>query len=1011
MSGRPISANLMFRMENRMNGLRVWAALIFLLAGFPALSSANSEWFTRVWQIDDGLLDNDINGIVQGPDEYLWLVTPVGLMRFDGINFSSFPTEKLAGRSASHIRMMLCSRAGVLWMAFDGGQVIGLNPDFSVESLDNKTLPARAPIALANDEDGALWLGYTNAIYVVRGGQITKLGAKDGVPSGIVHSLASDGVGNIWLAKGSQICNFRNGNFHQTANVEGVECLTATHTNAIWLVADAHLFSCDINGKLEDCGAFQDHSNTRAAELLEDRSGSVWIGTAGNGLFQYNQSHYERMETSHSSIQSLMEDHEGNIWVGTGGGGLDRITPCGLRLEAPEKNQIQSQIQSICQDANSVFWGATQNGTLVSRIGSTWKPVWTNASFAGTVACVAADRSAVWVGTRSGKLLRIVDTNHISWETNIAHGPIRGLMVTSKGNLWIVGSDVLQRLHDAQVENIRLPRQVQRVFAMAEDSTGNIWISANGTLMRFDGTKLLNETSRLNTSGSPICCLFGTEDGSVWIGSRGGGLMRLKNGQIGQMGLSQGLVNNYISQIIADGHGWLWFGSKHGIFKLRQSEVERAMENPNTCLRPIIYGKNVGLISQEAVFSIASPFVLPRAILSHDGRVWMLMHTGVVVADPEILSESTALPPILLTQVAMDGQTIASHDGRAGTKIAANRKTSNGQLKIPPSHRHLEFDFTAFHFRDPENLRFRYLLAGYDSDWIDAGAERSAAYSRLTAGNYQFRVEASVGDGPWSDPPTALDFDIVPFFWQTWWFRFGVVLIFTLSLVAIVRYVSYRRLRSKLRAAEQQAALERERGRIARDIHDDLGNRLTEIQLLTGLAQRNRDIPNNAVIHINEISSAARQATDALDEIVWAINPRNDTLPHLINYLGQFTADYMRTAGIRCRVDLPENPPAKSVSAEVRHNIFLAIKESLNNIVRHASATEVSLLILVADNSLSIIIEDDGRGFSDEVKNSGADGLENMRLRITEIRGQFQIKSRPGAGTCISFNGLWLSEK
>jgi signal transduction histidine kinase len=322
----------------------------------------------------------------------------------------------------------------------------------------------------------------------------------------------------------------------------------------------------------------------------------------------------------------------------------------------------------------------------------------------------------------------------------------------------------------------------------------------------------------------------------------------------------------------------------------------------------------------------------------------------------------------------------------------------------------LEFDFTAFHFSAPENIHFRYQLTGFDTNWIDAMG-RDATYSRLTAGEYQFRVEASVGDGPWSNAPATLDFIVIPFFWQTWWFRIGVVLLFTLSLVAIVRYVSYRRLSSKLRNIEEQAAVERERGRIARDIHDDLGNRLTEIQLLTGLAQRNREIPKNAAAHIHEISSAARQATDALDEIVWAINPRNDTLPHLINYLGQFATDYLRTAGIHCRVDLPENPPTKPVSAEVRHNLFLAIKESLNNIVRHANATEVLMRILATDKSLSVVVEDNGRGFNGEAKSSGADGLENMRQRITEIGGQFEIESKPGAGTSISFKGRWLAEE
>jgi ligand-binding sensor domain-containing protein len=285
LSAGSIRAILVFPMANRPNYLLVLPAVFLLLTGFPALSSTNSGWFTRVWQIDDGLLDNDINGILQGPDEYLWLVTPVGLMRFDGVKFSRFPTDVLTGPTATHIRMMSASRNGLLWMAFDGGRVIGLKADFSVYSLDNFLLPMRPPTALANDADGALWLGYPDVIYRVQNGQIIKLAPKEGVPAGPVRSLTTDGLGNIWLAKGNQIACFRNGTFNPVASVDVVQCMAPTHTNAVWLVANAHLFSCDVDGKLLDCGAFQDPANARTAALLEDHNGSVWIGTDGNGLF------------------------------------------------------------------------------------------------------------------------------------------------------------------------------------------------------------------------------------------------------------------------------------------------------------------------------------------------------------------------------------------------------------------------------------------------------------------------------------------------------------------------------------------------------------------------------------------------------------------------------------------------------------------------------------------------------------------------------------------------------
>src|ERR1700722_3469125 len=145
-------------MASRLNHWRLWIGLILLLAGFPGWSLANSEWFTRVWKIDDGLLGNDINSVVQGPNNYLWLVTPEGVMQFDGLNFTPFTFEE---NTSLRVRKILYSRTGVLWMAYDSGKIIGINPDFSTILLDNNTLPTPSPIALADDVNGALWLGYS----------------------------------------------------------------------------------------------------------------------------------------------------------------------------------------------------------------------------------------------------------------------------------------------------------------------------------------------------------------------------------------------------------------------------------------------------------------------------------------------------------------------------------------------------------------------------------------------------------------------------------------------------------------------------------------------------------------------------------------------------------------------------------------------------------------------------------------------------------------------------------
>ena len=244
-------------------------------------------------------------------------------------------------------------------------------------------------------------------------------------------------------------------------------------------------------------------------------------------------------------------------------------------------------------------------------------------------------------------------------------------------------------------------------------------------------------------------------------------------------------------------------------------------------------------------------------------------------------------------------------------------------------------------------------------------------------------------------------------YWQAWWFRLAALVVFTLIIIALVRYVSFKRLRRQLAVLEQQAALQRERARIAKDIHDDLGASLTQIAFLGELAQQDCGEPDKAAERIGKISATARQAIKSLDEIVWAVNPRNDTLSHLIEYAGQFALDYLRLAGIRCRLDFPEQSPPRELSTDLRHNLFLAIKEALHNIIKHAQASEVWLRIHFSGDALDIAVEDNGRGFEHASEDALADGLRNMRQRMTDIGGQFDFESHAGAGTKIKLHLPW----
>ena len=291
---------------------------------------------------------------------------------------------------------------------------------------------------------------------------------------------------------------------------------------------------------------------------------------------------------------------------------------------------------------------------------------------------------------------------------------------------------------------------------------------------------------------------------------------------------------------------------------------------------------------------------------------------------------------------------------------------------------------------------------------MEAQGRRVAYYSHLPPGKFRFRVTASDGDGNWNETGPTLGLEVLPYFWQTWWFLVlaGISVLGTLG--GVVRYVEIRKMRFQVERAEREGAIERERARIAKDIHDDLGASLTEITLLSELAQGGEGPPEEIQTDMRKIAARTRHLTRALDATVWAVNPRNDTLESLVTYTCSHAEDYLKPAGIRCRLEVPERLPGQVLTAAVRHNVFLIVKEALHNVVKHAEATEVSLRIVIKDGGMTLVIEDNGKGFEPDTQGvkvgterRHGSGLANMKTRAEENGGKFELRSDPHGGTRI----------
>jgi signal transduction histidine kinase len=596
-------------------------------------------------------------------------------------------------------------------------------------------------------------------------------------------------------------------------------------------------------------------------------------------------------------------------------------------------------------------------------------------------------------------------------ENEFTNTYIRSLFGSASGDLWIT-TDMPQqilRLREGFLKVFDVP-DARMVRAIAEDIHSNVWMaSADGYLMRMGDGVAINETTNDLQRLLPIRSLHATPDGSVWIGYGGSGLGRLKDGKYSRITTAKGLNDDVISAIASDKKGGLWLMGAHGLFRVPLDQMNDIAEGRADHVRSIPYGRAEGVPNLQAYFDSC-----PDTSLGRDGRLRLAMRTGLAVIHTENLPDNTAPPPVRVDRFVVDGKTLALYNSgfplrKQETNGALELNGNTTGLLLAPDHKKVEIHFTGLSFSAPENMEFRYKLEHFDDGWNKGGDDRIANYSRLPAGDYTFRVIACNNSGVWNETGATVAFTVAPFVWQTWSFRIVSLVAFTLCVIAIVRYVSFRRLQRRLEIIEKEAAVERERIRIARDIHDDLGDRLTTMSMLSGLVLKgggNGTEPK----HLEQISATARQATDALDEIVWAINPTNDVLPNVVGYIAQFAVEFLRTANISCHVDVPDHPPVKPVRAEVRHNVFLAVKEALTNVARHSGATEVQLRIIVAEKSGTIVTEDNGKGFADAPTASGADGLRNMKHRMIEIGGQCSIESRPGNGTRVTFEFPWLGK-
>ncbi len=983
-----------------------WILVLSWLAIWPCfgqLDAASQPRFAvDVWGTDQGLPGMEVVALSQTRDGYLWAGTLYGLARFDGLRFTTYNEANTPGLKSSPIIKLFEDSHTNLWIATESAGIF-LVQNGRVQSVDLGRSRTGRLMTIAEDATGAVWL-YT------RDGQIARFrGGKVEVWAGATAASQNnrgtiiESEGLLWIGTDFTLTAWRPaaglkpGELPATVYppqfVGGLDALVASKRSGFWLLAGGRIQKWN-RDHLELFAGYPWRAPVGAA--CEDLDGNLIVGTVGEGIFWFNRSGAHVQLTSadgglsHNTILSLCMDRQGDLWAGTDGGGLNRLKPQVFEVLDSSRG---ATVESVCEAEGGTLW-VGYNGDRIDRWqdGALLQFTNTQGLFDAHVRSVLAGAERqVWAGTFERGLLQL--QNGLFLEAAAA-GFLRGseiavLYQDREKRLWVGTANGVAMWNGQAWDKAASGFGTNSVRAIAQDRQGDLWLGTEGA-----GIGRLHE-GRFSvfgkTDGLPsenVRSLYVDAKGAVWVGTASG-LARFADGHWGSYATCPGLAGLSVAYVLEDPQGFLWIGSNAGIKRVRRSELEEYAARSGESVLVRSYGKPDGLPTGEC-----SQGTQPAACRTREGELWFATIQGLAGVRPSSLRSNPNPPAVVIEAVYVNGKLQGSNSIRAPAPRS---------VTLPARSESLEIHFTTLNLSAPDKGLFRYYLEGHERTWTERpGNERWVRYPKLPHGQYQFRLKACNEDGVWNQTPVSLAITVLPPFWQTWWFVTASTLCLVGIIAGSVHYVSTQKLQRQLVALRHQEALERERARIARDLHDELGANLTQVALLGELAEADKTLPAEVEAHARQISQTARETTRALDEIVWTVNPSNDTLEGLMNYVCKYAQEYLALAGLRYRLDVPTQLPTAPISPELRHNVFLAAKEAVNNVVKHSKATEAWLRLVLEPGAFVLQIEDNGQGLLPAAAEKGRNGLRNMRKRMQDVGGGFEVGPGVGGGTRVS---------
>ena len=954
--------------------------LVLAFAAAPASINGTGYGY-RVWRVEDGLPQNRIRALSQTPDGYLWIGTTEGLARFDGVRFAVFDRSNTPAMYDDGILTLRLSSDGALWIGTEGGGLVryrdGVFRHFgSSEGLTNGFVRA-----IFEDSRTNLWVGTDRGFFRRDGERFVRLDGTSAIPNATVPSIAEDAEGRIWAVSPQGMLTVVDGRLSyarpgcDTSRIRGLRQSRSGSPWVMWTQGASHL---------RDGCAGKDLllPDVPVHTIKEDDEGSVWFGTTGRGLFRQVDGRPVPFSPAPNlpdgSVNTIFEDSQRNLWLGCDEG-LVLLSLSSVTTVAGAQGLEHDDVLTVYSSPAGELWVTTLDGRVYRIADGIAKPYrLPYPAMNLQIRTVFQDRSgSLWFGTFLGGVVRQTGsaTTVYTAKDGLKARAVRQIIEDRQGNIWIGLGGGFTRWNGSSFRHYYLEDGLSypSVRCMMLDNRGDLLVGTDGGVNRVHDGSIVRDREFAAVAKEKIWAMYQDDSGTLWMGTQGGGLLRLKSGALTRYTRANGLPSNSIFQILDDRHGNLWMSTSSGVISAERTELDSAAADKAPLIHITPYGTAEGMITSQMNGGIQ-----PAGTRTPSGDLWFASTKGAVRINPVIVPGRRPMP-VLIEKLMADSQAIPilSH------------------VSIPSGHGRLEIDFTLCDLASSQRVSFRYKLEGFDDNWMPAGRTRSANYTNLPPGDYRFHVIAS--DPGWAPKASEawLALTLLPTFYDTkTFYALCALALGTVIWAGFALYARQTRIRYGIVLAE--------RTRLAREMHDTVIQGCVGTDTLLEAAAGFRSVdPAEANQLVDEARVQIKKTLEEARQAVWDLRhpeASDSSIPVLF--------DLARKLGDKHGIQIDtEITGAGALTPDIDRTILLVGREAVSNAVAHAHASRIGIRLSYGPASVKLEVTDNGRGFMAQREESLGRrhfGLIGMRERAESAGGSFAIQSSPGAGTRVT---------